>query len=186
MPDIELPPGQYVTDDFPLEAAGTPPTVRTDEWTFSIVAGGQTIGLWDWPSFQALPHEPVNVDLHSEHGWSKLATEWHGVPLSGLFDGLDLQEEFVRVDTFGEYSTNLPLEDLLEMPTWLVDAYQGEPLTAERGGPARLLVPHLYLWKSAMWIRSITATKDDQPGTRERGGRHNYGDPWRQQRFRND
>ena len=139
---------------------------------------------WDWPAFRAMPHEKFCVDLHSELGWSRLATHWEGVPVGMLFADLDARAEFARIDTYSDCATNLPLEDLLEMPTWIADGYEGLPIPTARGGPARLLVPHLYLWKSAVWIRAINLSDHDQPGTRERAGWHNYGDPWREQRFR--
>jgi len=139
---------------------------------------------WDWPAFRAMPHEKFCVDLHSELGWSRLATHWEGVPVGMLFADLDARAEFARIDTYSDDTTNLPLDDLLEMPTWIADGYEGSPIPIARGGPARLLVPHLYLWKSAIGIRAISLSDHDQPGTRERAGLHNYGDPWLHQRFR--
>lgn len=180
----DLPPGQHATTEFPVVSTETPPSVRTDEWTFTIASGASMLRTWDWAAFRALPTEQFTADLHSVLGWSKLATSWQGVPLSILFDGLSTGVEFARIETYGDYTTNLPLEDLLEMPTWIALGHEGEPIPAEHGGPARLLVPHLYLWKSVKWVRRITLTHDDEPGTRERQGLHNYGDPWREQRFR--
>jgi DMSO/TMAO reductase YedYZ molybdopterin-dependent catalytic subunit len=184
--DSDLPPGQHATTEFPVESTETPPRVRRGEWTLTIAVGARVLRTWDWRAFRGLPHERFSVDLHSVLGWSKLATDWEGVPVQVLLADLEAEAEFARIDTYGDYTTNLPLEDLLEMPTWIADSYQGQPIAADHGGPARLLVPHLYLWKSAKWIRAISLTDHDQPGTRERGGLHNYGDPWRQQRYRDD
>lgn len=160
--------------------------MRTEEWTFTIATDTRPLRTWDWAAFGALPTEQFTADLHSVLGWSKLATTWEGVPLSVLFRGLTTDAEFARIDSYGGYTTNLPLEDLLEMPTWIALSYQGRPISVEHGAPARLLVPHLYLWKSAKWISRIVLTEHDEPGTRERGGLHNYGDPWREQRYRED
>ena len=182
--DSWLPPGQHATTSELAAATAAPPSIRRAQWTFTIAARGETLRTWDWPAFRSMPHEAFCVDLHSELGWSRLATHWEGVPVRALFADLNFRAEFARIDTYGDYTTNLPLEDLLEMPTWIADGYEGRPIPIARGGPARLLVPHLYLWKSATWIRAISLSDRDEPGTRERAGQHNYGDPWLQQRFR--
>ena len=182
----DLPPGQHATADFPVVATEPPPDVGLDRWTFTISTGAGVVRRWDWDRFRALPSEQFTVDLHSVLGWSKLGTRWGGVPLRVLLDGLPTDAEFAHVHTYGGYTTNLPLEDLVEMPTWVALDYEGCPIPPEHGGPARLLVPHLYLWKSAKWVRALTLSDQDRPGTRERDGLHHYGDPWRQQRRRGD
>jgi len=185
--DVDLPPGQHATDAFPIMGAGPPPDVRTDRWTLAITTGdGNVVRSWDWTAFRALRHQQFTVDLHAARGWSKLATRWDGVRVSVLFEGLATDAEFAHIHTFDEYSTSLPLEDLLEMPSCIADGYDDRPIPPEHGGPARLLVPHLYLWKSAKWVRAIDLSDHDEPGTRERAGRHSYGDPWREQRDRAD
>ncbi|HEY3437358.1 MAG TPA: molybdopterin-dependent oxidoreductase [Actinotalea sp.] len=182
--DSELPPGQHVTTPPLAEWAQTATRVRRDRWTFTIAAEGVPLRSWTWRAFQAMPHQRLCVDLHSEAGWSLLATNWEGVPMRALFAGVDARAEFTRVETYTEFTTNLPLDDLLEMPTWIADSYEGRPIPSGAGGPARLLVPHLYLWKSARWVRAIDLSDRERPGTRERAGWHNYGDPWLEQRYR--
>jgi DMSO/TMAO reductase YedYZ molybdopterin-dependent catalytic subunit len=183
--DTWLPPGQHATSDL-VAVRQAPPQITRTAWTLTIAAQGDALQTWSWQDFRAMPHESFCVDLHSELGWSKLATHWTGVRVRTLFADFDVHAEFARIDTYSDFTTNLPLDDLLEMPTWIADAYEGLPIPIARGGPARLLVPHLYLWKSAIWIRAISLSGQDEPGTRERAGWHNYGDPWLQQRFRDD
>jgi DMSO/TMAO reductase YedYZ molybdopterin-dependent catalytic subunit len=182
----ELPPGQVPIAQLPTVRAGVPPRIGQTDWDFSVRTEDGALRRWDWPAIRALPSEYVIADLHSVTGWSVLATHWAGVPVRALFEGLTTAAEYALVDSYGGYTTNLPLEDLLEMPTWLALAFDGESLTPEQGGPARLLVPHLYLWKSVKWVRGITLSRRDVPGWYERHGYHNYGDPWRQQRFTGD
>ncbi len=118
--------------------------------------------------------------------WSKLDTTWTGVPVDALLDGLASAGAFVTAWCDGGYTTNLPLEDLVDGRAWVAYEYGDEPLDPEHGGPARLLVPHLYLWKSAKWLRGLTLTAEDEPGFWETYGYHNYGDPWREQRYWGD
>jgi len=183
---VELPPGQVLIADLPTVRADVPPRVGKAEWEFSVVTEDGTVRRWDWPAIRALPSEHVIADLHCVTGWSVLGTHWSGVPVRVLFDGVRTAAPYALVDSYGGYTTNLPLEDLLEMPTWLALAFEGHDLIPEQGGPARLLVPHLYLWKSVKWVRGITLSHEDRPGWYERHGYHNYGDPWREQRFTSD
>ncbi len=180
-----LPPGQYLTDGFPVLSAGPTPRVDTDKWQFSIIADGQR-HEWSWSQLQMLPSESVTVDLHCVTKWSKLHTPWRGVALDTLFHSVESAADYALVHSYGGYTTNLPVADLLDGQSWVVYEYDGEPLQPEHGGPARLLVPHLYLWKSAKWVRAIELTHDDQPGFWETAGYHNYGDPWREQRYWGD
>ncbi len=183
--DDALPPGQYLTDGFPVLSAGPTPRVDTDKWQFSIIADGQR-HEWSWSQMQMLPSESVTVDLHCVTKWSKLHTPWRGVALDTLFHSVESAADYALVHSYGGYTTNLPVADLLNGQSWVVYEYDGEPLPPEHGGPARLLVPHLYLWKSAKWVRAIELTHDDQPGFWETAGYHNYGDPWREQRYWGD
>jgi DMSO/TMAO reductase YedYZ molybdopterin-dependent catalytic subunit len=183
--DDALPPGQYLTDGFPVLSAGPTPRVDTDKWQFSIIADGQR-HEWSWSQLQMLPSESVTVDLHCVTKWSKLQTPWRGVALDTLFHSVESAADYALVHSYGGYTTNLPVADLLDGQSWVVYEYDGEPLQPEHGGPARLLVPHLYLWKSAKWVRAIELTHDDQPGFWETAGYHNYGDPWREQRYWGD
>jgi DMSO/TMAO reductase YedYZ molybdopterin-dependent catalytic subunit len=181
-----LPPGQYLTRDFPVLSAGPTPHVGLDRWQFTISTEvGNTRG-WDWTQFRALPSAEVTVDLHCVTRWSKLQTTWRGVSLDALLADVESAADYVLVQSYGGYTANLPLEDLLDGQAWIAYEYEGEPLAAEHGGPARLLVPHLYLWKSAKWVRGLQLLVEDEPGFWETLGYHNYGDPWREQRYDGD
>ena len=182
----ELPPGQYLTEDFPVLSAGPTPRVSHDRWEFVVTTEAGARHRWTWHELLSLPTEHPTVDLHCVTKWSKLATSWEGVSLSTLLADVDTAADFALVHSFGGYTTNLPLEDLLDGQAWLAYRYEGEDLAPEHGGPVRLLVPHLYLWKSAKWVRGIQLLLEDEPGFWETAGYHNYGDPWREQRYQGD
>jgi DMSO/TMAO reductase YedYZ molybdopterin-dependent catalytic subunit len=179
----DLPPGQYLTEDFPVLSAGPTPRIQPADWTFTVTTETGQARQWDWERFRALPTERPTVDLHCVTGWSKLGTPWEGVSLDTLLAEVQTEADYALVHSYGGYTTNLPLEDLLDGRAWIAFGYDGEPLAPAHGGPARLLVPHLYLWKSAKWVRAITLSHEDQPGFWETAGYHNYGDPWREQRY---
>ena len=181
-----LPPGQYETDDFPVLSAGPTPHTPLDLWTFSIRNNGEERKVWSWDEFRELPSETFTVDIHCVTRWSKLGTTWEGVCVDTLLEGIEHASEFVLAFCDGGYTTNLPVEDLTEGKAWVAFAYEGEPLTPEHGGPARLLVPHLYFWKSAKWVRGLHLQDEDEPGFWETFGYHMYGDPWREQRYSGD
>jgi len=181
-----IPPGQYLTPDFPVLSAGPTPRTPLDRWTFSIDGEIDEVRRWTWDELLALPQETVTVDIHCVTKWSKLDTEWTGVSLDTLLDGVQTEAEHVVAWCDGGYTTNLPLEDVMGGRAWIAHTYGGEPLEPAHGGPARLLVPHLYFWKSAKWVRGITLTIEDRPGFWEGYGYHNYGDPWREQRYWSD
>ena len=181
-----VPPGQYVVDDFPVLSAGPTPHSPLDEWSFTINGAVDAPVSWPWAEFIALPAETFTVDIHCVTKWSKLGTSWKGVSVDVLLDAVQTEADYVTAWSEGGYTTNLPLEDLTGGQAWVVYEFDGEPLEAEHGGPARLLVPHLYFWKSAKWVRALTFTADDEPGFWEAAGYHNYGDPWREQRYWSD
>jgi len=181
--NVKLPPGQYLTTDFPVLSAGPTPHVSLDNWQLTIDDGKKVLRKWDWKSFRDLPNETFTVDLHCVTRWSKLGTTWEGVSLDTLITEVKTDASYAFVHSFGDYTTNLPLQDLLNKQAWIAFRFDGEELAPEHGGPARLLVPHLYLWKSAKWVRRITLTHEDKPGFWEMLGYHNYGDPWREQRY---
>jgi DMSO/TMAO reductase YedYZ molybdopterin-dependent catalytic subunit len=181
-----IPPGQYVTLDFPVLSAGPTPHTPLAEWTFEIRGAVDRPVSWTWEELLALPSETPTFDIHCVTKWSKLDTSWRGVSLDTLLDGVDTSAEYVLAFCDGGYTTNLPLEDVTGGKAWIAYEYEGAPLEPEHGGPARLLVPHLYFWKSAKWVRGLELRDHDEPGFWETYGYHNYGDPWKEQRYRGD
>ena len=181
-----VPPGQYVTGDFPVLSAGPTPRVQLESWTFALRGEIDEPRSWSWDELQALPREEITVDIHCVTKWSKLDTVWTGVSIDTLLEGVDTAAEHVLVFCDGGYTTNLPLEDLTGGRAWVAYGYDHEPLDPEHGGPVRLLVPHLYFWKSAKWVRGLELRIDDEAGFWESYGYHNYGDPWREQRYAGD
>ena len=182
----QLPPGQYLTEGFPVLSAGPTPRVPMDRWEFVITTETAREHRWTWADLMALPSETPTVDLHCVTKWSKLGTTWQGVSLDTLMSDVDTAADYAFVHSYGGYTTNLPLADLLDGQAWIAYRYDGDDLAPEHGGPARLLVPHLYLWKSAKWVRGIQLRFDDEPGFWETAGYHDYGDPWREQRYQGD
>ncbi|HXO67312.1 MAG TPA: sulfite oxidase-like oxidoreductase [Candidatus Dormibacteraeota bacterium] len=181
-----LPPGQYSVEDFPVLSAGPTPRTPLSEWTFSITGQIDEPRRWTWEEFRSLPTESITKDIHCVTKWSKLDTVWEGVSVDVLLDGVETAAEYVMAFSDGDYTTNLPLEDVTGGKAWVAFRFGGEPLEPEHGGPARLLVPHLYFWKSAKWVRGLRLMTDDQPGFWETYGYHMYGDPWREQRYQGD
>ena len=184
-PPGRVPPGQYVTRDFPVLSAGRR---RTRRWTVELPIVGEVDEphRWTWEEFRALPAEEITADIHCVTKWSKLDTVWQGVSIDTLLDGIETSAEYVVEFADGGYTTNLPLEDLTGGKAWVAYDYGGEPLEPQHGGPARMLVPHLYFWKSAKWVRGLRLAAVDEPGFWETNGYHNYGDPWREQRYWGD
>jgi len=181
-----VPPGQYVVTDFPVLSAGPTPHTPLEEWSLEISGEIDAPRRWTWDEFRALPTETFATDIHCVTKWSKLGTSWTGVSVDTLLDGVETEAEFVLGVCDGGYDTNLPLDDVTGGKAWIAFDFDGVPLEPQHGGPARLLVPHLYFWKSAKWIRQLVLMKDDQPGFWESNGYHNYGDPWREQRYWGD
>jgi DMSO/TMAO reductase YedYZ molybdopterin-dependent catalytic subunit len=180
-----VPPGQYLTEDFPVLSAGPTPHTKLDAWSFSI-SGGDQPRTWTWDEFLDLPTERVTVDIHCVTRWSKLDTTWQGVSVDTLLSQVSHQASFVLAHCDGGYTTNLPLADVTGGQAWVAFDYGGEPLDPEHGGPARLLVPHLYFWKSAKWVRRLELLDHDVPGFWETYGYNMYGDPWKEQRYAGD
>ncbi|WP_330280881.1 molybdopterin-dependent oxidoreductase [Streptomyces sp. NBC_00588] len=182
----KLPPGQYETTGFPVLSAGPTPRIRKDDWQLTVSSETGKRHVWDWAGLMALPAESPTVDLHCVTKWSKFGTEWRGVSLDVLLADVETAAEHVLIGSYGGYTTNIPLADLVDGKAWIAYGYGGGDLAPEHGGPARLLVPHLYLWKSAKWVRDIELRQSDLPGFWESAGYHNYGDPWREQRYQGD
>jgi DMSO/TMAO reductase YedYZ molybdopterin-dependent catalytic subunit len=182
----QLPPGQYLTPDFPVLSAGPTPHIPLDQWRFAITDEAGSEHGWTWQQMLDLPSEQPIVDIHCVTKWSKLGTRWEGVSLDMLLASVKTSATHALVHSYGGYSTNLPLADLRDGKAWIAYRYDGGDLPAQHGGPARLLVPHLYFWKSAKWVSGIELRHGDTPGFWERLGYHNYGDPWRDQRYTGD
>ena len=181
-----LPPGQYLVEGFPVLSAGPTPRTSLDRWDFSVIGEVDEPRRWTWEEFQNLPSEKLTTDIHCVTKWSKLDTTWEGVSVDTLLDGVETAADYVVAYCHGGYTTNLPLEEVTCGKAWVAYAYDGEPLEPQHGGPARLLVPHLYFWKSAKWVRGLRLTNEDESGFWESLGYHNHGDPWREQRYQGD
>jgi DMSO/TMAO reductase YedYZ molybdopterin-dependent catalytic subunit len=181
-----IPPGQYVVQDFPVLSAGPTPRTPLTDWTFSLIGEVDKLKNWTWDEFRKLPSETITRDIHCVTGWSKLDASWEGVSVDRLLEGVETSAEYAMAFSDGGYTTNVPLEDLTGGKAWIVFNFDGAPLEAEHGGPARLLVPHLYFWKSAKWVRGLQLMDKDEPGFWETYGYHMYGDPWLEQRYSGD
>jgi DMSO/TMAO reductase YedYZ molybdopterin-dependent catalytic subunit len=187
--DNRLPPGQYLTTDFPVLSVGPTPSVSRESWSFALQLGGKLVGKWSWAEFNALPQTTLKTDIHCVTKWSKFDTSWRGVTFDDLIAaaGLDAAPEaFTMLHCDDGYTTNVPVADLIDGKAMVATHFDGKPLGAEHGGPARMLVPHLYFWKSAKWIRRLRFIEQDEPGFWEQNGYHIYGDPWKEQRYTGD
>jgi DMSO/TMAO reductase YedYZ molybdopterin-dependent catalytic subunit len=188
--DHRLPPGQYETHDFPVLAAGPTPHTPLTEWDFTVRGRDGTAARWSWAEFQALPRETPTVDIHCVTQWSKFGTHWEGVSVDTLLTLAEQQgvrrAEYVLAFADGGYSTNVQLADVSGGKAWVAFGFAGAPLEPVHGGPARLLIPHLYFWKSAKWVRGLQLADEDRPGFWEQLGYHDRGDPWKEQRYRGD
>lgn len=187
-PSGRVPPGQHLTNDFPVLSAGPTPRTPLERWSFALTHEGKTLGAWSWAEFQALAQTQVTVDIHCVTTWSKLDTQWEGVGIDDLLAAAQIEPPTPYVTAFcdGGYTTNVPVTDLRAGKAMVATRYGGAALAPEHGGPARLLVPHLYFWKSAKWVRGLRFTTEDEPGFWESHGYHIYGDPWREQRYWGD
>ncbi len=184
--DDRVPPGQYVTHDFPVLTAGPTEVVPTDRWQLTV-SDGTTSATFDWAGLHALGLQTLTTDIHCVTHWSKLGTTWRGVPIPTLLEAAGVDDlPYALVTSYGGYTTNVPLEDLVDRDAMVAVEFEGEPIRAEHGGPARLLVPHLYLWKSAKWVTRIELLDYDHPGFWEVAGYHNHGDPFLEQRYHGD
>jgi DMSO/TMAO reductase YedYZ molybdopterin-dependent catalytic subunit len=175
-----------VTTDFPVLSAGPTPHTSLDQWDLRITGELDEPRRWSWDELLALPNDEITRDIHCVTKWTKLDTVWRGVSLDTLLEGVDTAAEYVVQFADGGYTTNLPLGDITGGKAWVVFEYDGQPLAPEHGGPVRMLVPHLYFWKSAKWLRGLRLQVDDEPGFWEVNGYNNYGDPWREQRYWGD
>ena len=183
-----LPPGQYAEPGFPVLTAGPTPRVDLATWRLKIEGLVAAPQEWTWEEVQALPRSTFDGDIHCVTRWSKLGTSFTGVSVDTLLDAAQPLPEASHVvaSSYGGYTTNLPLDDVRGNKAWVVWEHEGAPLPPEHGGPARLLVPHLYFWKSAKWVAGLRLLDHDAPGFWEGLGYHNHGDPWREERYWGD
>jgi DMSO/TMAO reductase YedYZ molybdopterin-dependent catalytic subunit len=189
VPKTRLPPGQYVTTDFPVLSAGPTPHIELEDWSFGLQMGGSLLGTWNWAEFEALPQTTIRTDIHCVTKWSKLDTTWQGVTFDDLLKAVNLVDapaRYIMAHSEGAYTTNIPVVDLVKGQGMIATRYDGLPILPAHGGPARLLVPHLYFWKSAKWVRRLRFMEQDERGFWESLGYHSYGDPWKEQRYDGD
>jgi DMSO/TMAO reductase YedYZ molybdopterin-dependent catalytic subunit len=178
-----LPPGQYLTEGFPVLSAGPTPRITTAEWEFKLTTESGDVRSWSWEEFQNLPQEEFTVDIHCVTSWSKFGTRWKGVALDTFFQDVKTSYDYTMFSSYGGYTTNLPMEDILGGKAWVVHQFDGDDLAPAHGGPARLLVPHLYFWKSAKWVRGVNMMQRNDPGFWESNGYNLHADPWLEERY---
>ena len=183
-----IPPGQHEVEDFPVLSAGPTPRVATAAWSFALRVGPRVVRRWTWDEFNALPQTKITRDIHCVTTWSKLDTNWEGVLVDDVLKAAELEPptQWLLAHSYDGYSTNVPLQDVIAGKGMIALKYDDAPIEPDHGGPARLLIPHLYFWKSAKWVNGLQFTERDEAGFWELRGYHMYGDPWREQRFTND
>jgi DMSO/TMAO reductase YedYZ molybdopterin-dependent catalytic subunit len=183
-----IPPGQYLTDGFPVLSAGPTPRTQLDRWSFTIQGLVREPITWTWDELMALPNREWVVDISCVTKWTKLDMRWRGVSIDTLLEHVELEPTaaFVIAYSDGGYTTNLPIGDVLNNQAFVAWEYDGKPLAPEHGGPARLVVPGRYFWKSAKWVRGIRIEANDAPGFWESLGYHNRGDQWLEERYSGD
>jgi DMSO/TMAO reductase YedYZ molybdopterin-dependent catalytic subunit len=180
-----LPPGQILTEKWPVLHHGAIPKVDLATWDFRIHGLVEAPVRWTWDEFQKLERVRVESDIHCVTRWSRYNNRWDGVAIRELFRHVALKPEarFAIVHAELGYTTNLPLAELIQDDVLLADTHDGAPLAPEHGWPLRLVVPRRYFWKSAKWVRGIEIVDRDRPGFWEQNGYHNEADPWREERF---
>ncbi len=183
-----LPPGQYHTKRFPVLHAGSVPAIDLDTWDFTIDGLVAEPRTWTWPEFKAMPTQEFTADIHCVTKWSKFDTNWSGVPVRQVWDLVEPNPEatHVMVHAYQGFTANLPIEDFRRSGNLFAHTFDGQELDLKHGYPLRLVVPHLYFWKSVKWVRGFTLIAEDQPGFWERNGYHMYGDPFKEQRYWGD
>lgn len=190
-PSLEkrVPPGQALTTDFPVLSAKPTPPVDLAAWKFMLRHRAKPLKTWNWDEFNALPKTKMTRDIHCVTTWSKLDTVWEGVSFDDILADAGISEPptpYILAYSVEGYTTNVPVKDLVDGKAMIATHYDGKPLEPDHGGPARLLVPHLYFWKSAKWVTGLKFTEEDTFGFWELRGYHAYGDPWREQRYTGD
>ncbi|MEM8832295.1 MAG: sulfite oxidase-like oxidoreductase [Cyanobacteria bacterium P01_G01_bin.19] len=179
-----IPPGQYLAKGFPVLSYGETPQIKTDDWIFKVW-GLVTEKRFDWSDFMALPQQDFTADFHCVTRWSKLDVTWTGIKVTDFLAAIEIDPKATHIlqHCYGDYTTNLTLEDFARPENFFAHTLNGEPLPAEHGGPMRLVVPHLYAWKSGKWIKGIEFLDHNEPGFWERNGYHDRGEPWAEERY---
>lgn len=179
-----VPPRQRLAKGFPVLTYGESPQITSEDWQLKIWGAAEPL-TWHWDDLMAQTQHEFQADFHCVTHWSKLDVSWRGVKIVDLMDGLTLSPDakFALIHCYGGYTTNLPLADLVHPGVFLAHTLNGEPLPRARGGPVRLVVPHLYAWKSAKWISGIEFLTTEKLGFWEQNGYHRRGDPWQQERY---
>ena len=180
-----LPPGQILTDKWPVLHHGAVPRIDIARWDFRVFGLVATPKRWTWEEFRKLPRIEAVSDVHCVTRWSRYDNRWQGVAVREVLDaaGVDPRARFAIAHAEHGFTSNLPLSELLHDDVLLADTHDGVPLTPEHGWPLRLVVPRRYFWKSAKWIRGLELLADDRPGFWEQNGYHNEADPWKEERF---
>ena len=180
-----VPPGQYLENRFPVLSAEPTPKLDIKDWNLSIIYNNEILSKINWDILKNLPSTSIKRDIHCVTRWTKFDMNWKGVKVSTIFDELNFKPptDWTMIGSSTGYTTNVPLSDLILENTIISYSYEDEPITPEHGGPVRLIVPHLYFWKSAKWVDKITFLEKDTPGFWENYGYHMYGDPWKEQRY---
>ena len=186
--DQRLPPGQHLTKDWPVLDLGVMPPVSRERWRLDVYGAIENPVFWTFAEFTAQKQAQFTSDIHCVTTWSRYDNEWEGLATRELLAACQPREDarFVVLHSYDGYTTNLALDDFAAEDALLAHSWSGQPLTEEHGGPVRLVVPHLYFWKSAKWLQAIEFLTDDAPGFWEVRGYHNRGDPWAEQRYSSD
>ncbi|WFU22731.1 sulfite oxidase-like oxidoreductase [Bradyrhizobium sp. CB1717] len=186
--DQRLPPGQHLTKDWPVLDLGVMPPVSRERWRLDVYGAVENPVFWTYPEFTAQKQVQFTSDIHCVTTWSRYDNLWEGLATRELLAVCRPREDarFVVLHSYDGYTTNLALEDFAAEDALLAHSWSGQPLTEEHGGPVRLVVPHLYFWKSAKWLQAIEFVTEDAPGFWEVRGYHNRGDPWAEQRYSGD
>ncbi len=183
--DDRIPPGQYVTKKWPVLSVGDTPEVDPAGFELRLSGRVEAEHAFDWQALQSLPRREVTADFHCVTRFSTLDNPWSGFATRDVLGAVALSPDATHamIHCYGGYTTNLPLDDLLSEHALFADLHGGEPLAPDHGGPLRLVVPHLYAWKSAKWVSGVEFLNADERGFWEENGYHTYGDPWAEQRF---
>jgi DMSO/TMAO reductase YedYZ molybdopterin-dependent catalytic subunit len=183
-----LPPGQHLTQDWPVLDLGIMPDIPRERWRLDIYGAVDTPLFWDFAQFSAQPQSTFISDIHCVTTWSRYDNKWEGLSTRALLEACRPKPDarFVVLESYDGYTTNLSLDDFAAEDALLAHSWQGTPIERDHGGPVRVIVPHLYFWKSAKWLQRIAFVGDDKPGYWEVRGYHNRGDPWQEQRYSDD